>query len=121
MASSQELLTENFYRWEKRGRGWRVWHDAVELEPPFELFFHGYAQAQPAIDDARKPTFFSSLAAKITGRGAASSSNPDGSASYLYDTDQEEPEPEIFQDGSPLVEIQISLPPHLAVNKATAE
>lgn len=28
-------LTEQFYRWELRGRGWLIWPDSVQLEPPF--------------------------------------------------------------------------------------
>src|SRR5436309_6719786 len=63
-----ERLTEQFYSWEKRGRGWRVWPYAVELEPPFRPFFYHYVPRRPAFDDGRKPTFFSALADKILGK-----------------------------------------------------
>ena len=29
-----ERLTAQFYKWERRGRGWQVWEYPVELEPP---------------------------------------------------------------------------------------
>lgn len=39
-----EHLTANFYNWEKRGRGWQVWDFPVQVEPPFEPFFHATPQ-----------------------------------------------------------------------------
>src|SRR5207245_745704 len=63
----EEQLTQQFYVWEKRGRGWKLWDCPVELEPPFRPFFH-YLPATPVLDDARKPTFFSALADKILGK-----------------------------------------------------
>ena len=30
-------LTRDFYAWEQRGRGWQVWPEPVELEPPFDV------------------------------------------------------------------------------------
>ncbi len=33
-----ELLTQQFYDWEIRGRGWTVYDAPVELEPPFRPF-----------------------------------------------------------------------------------
>ncbi len=58
-----EQLTTNFYNWERLGRGWQVCEHHVELEPPYEPFFH-YLPLQtttPVIDDGRKQTFLSSL------------------------------------------------------------
>ena len=34
-----EQLTLQFYSWELKGRGWQVFDEAVDLEPPFEPFF----------------------------------------------------------------------------------
>lgn len=63
-----QSLTENFYAWEKRGRGWFLADYPVKLEPPFEPFFH-YAQRQsPSLDDSRKPTFLSSIAELLAGK-----------------------------------------------------
>ena len=60
-----EQLTGNFYRWEKRGRGWQFWLDVVDLEPVYEPFFYHQIPFQPAIDDGRRPTLLSSLAERI--------------------------------------------------------
>ena len=61
---SAEQLTTNFYVWEQRGRGWDLWESPVELEPPFEPFYHSYP-APYAIDDGRKPTMLSSFADSV--------------------------------------------------------
>src|SRR3989344_2748185 len=70
--SQQLLLTEQFYRWEKRGRGWEVWEVPVELEPPFQPFVFHYVPQAPVVDDARKPTFLSSLVDRFKGSSSTS-------------------------------------------------
>jgi len=106
-ATLTEQLTRDFYRWEKRGRGWQFWGDVVELEPPFEPFFYHYAPFQPAVDDGRRPTILSSLIERIKTRLT-------GSAEQQQDYDPslflEEPEPVLFEDNSTLHECTISLP-----------
>ena len=44
--TTEELISAQFYAWEKRGRGWHVWNCPVELEPPFEEF-QGYISRLP--------------------------------------------------------------------------
>lgn len=62
-----ELLTEQFYAWEKRGRGWQVWNYPVQLEPIFIPFFGHYLPSnQNQIDDGRKHTALSFIAEKVT-------------------------------------------------------
>ncbi len=61
---SAEQVTTNFYVWEQRGRGWDVWDSPVELEPPFEPFYHSYRSVY-AIDDGRKPTTLSTFADSV--------------------------------------------------------
>jgi hypothetical protein len=61
---TSEQLTTNFYVWEERGRGWDVWDFPVELEPPFEPFYHSFRREHVA-DDGRKPTALSSFADSI--------------------------------------------------------
>ncbi len=57
--SLMEQLTSNFYNWERLGRGWQIWKYPVELEPPFEYFYHRQTQGvQPQLDDGRKPGLF---------------------------------------------------------------
>ena len=35
LSDHARILTERFYDWELRGRGWQVWNYAVDIEPPF--------------------------------------------------------------------------------------
>lgn len=63
-ASLTEQITESFYAWELRGRGWQTADYRVVLEPPFRYcqLLPRYAQSQTTpIDDGRRPTFGSTL------------------------------------------------------------
>src|SRR5688572_17749771 len=117
MITPRESLTENFYLWEKRGRGWKVWEAPVDLEPTFVPFIHSYATPSAApIDDGRKPTRVGSWFSRLLGNS---------SDAYRVATNLEqysrEPEPEYCYDDSHLVEIQISLAPDRQITKQTAE
>src|ERR1035438_963518 len=68
MSRLDEQLSEQFHRWEQRGRGWQVFADPVSPEPPFRPFEGHYQPAAPAIDDGRRPTFLSSLVQKLSGK-----------------------------------------------------
>ncbi|HUR44740.1 MAG TPA: helix-turn-helix domain-containing protein [Candidatus Saccharimonadales bacterium] len=110
----QEKLTRQFYEWEMRGRGWKVFEHPVALEPPFRPFFGHYVPgpANPILDDGRKPTFLSSLVERFkTPRPAPLSTaieSPEPSPSYLED------------DAPPVVELQITLPPEMKITKEAA-
>src|SRR6476646_8863608 len=101
MPSVHELVSEQFYRWEQCGRGWRVFDRPIAPEPPFIPF--AYSLPKPAVDDGRRPTLFSSL---IQGLSRAVSSTPESPLSAL---DESEPEPQMLQR-NPLVELQVLLP-----------
>ena len=60
METRAELLTNAFYEWEIRGRGWILYDIPVELEPPFHPYFGAYRE-KPYVDDGRRPGFFQSL------------------------------------------------------------
>jgi len=116
-----EQLTHQFYAWERRGRGWKVWDEPVHLEPPFRPF-HFHALPPPPshrTDDARKSTFLSSLTDGLLGalRGGAPAEEPS--------TDQRlvewEPDPDPFDSNERLIEIQVTIPPDLTVSKDAAE
>jgi hypothetical protein len=53
--SRTELLSINFYEWEKRGRGWFVFDGPVELEPEFVPFFPFVFPTQ-AVDESYRPS-----------------------------------------------------------------
>lgn len=57
--SLPEFLTTQFYAWEQRGRGWKVFAEPVHLESEFIPFF-GHFPPQPTgqLDDGRRPIFF---------------------------------------------------------------
>lgn len=61
--SPAEIITESFYAWEVRGRGWELAPYPVALEPPFRPFFilPGLLAERTVIDDGKRPTFMSSL------------------------------------------------------------
>jgi hypothetical protein len=104
-SSARELLAQQFYNWEIRGRGWMVWPHPVELEPPFRPF-EGHVLPQNFFaDDGREATFFASLADRFRGLlGASTPEVPDDSA-------VEEPDAEALTDsGEEIIELQLSLP-----------
>src|ERR1041384_1276096 len=103
MSSLLESLTENFYRWEKRGRGGQGGSSPVELEPPFQPFYHQYVRARPPIDDAHKPTVFSSLAEKVIGRHLKTATIENWTADLML----AEAEPRYSQETFKLVHIKI--------------
>src|SRR5260221_13558456 len=95
------LLTRQFYEWEARGCGWWLWNYPVEIEPPFRPFFGHYLLPGPVYDDARKPTFLSSLADRIKeGFGLAAHA---GAVTPV--ADETEPEAECFEDFASVLEI----------------
>jgi len=104
MASIHDSISEQFYRWEKRGRGWQIWPHSVSPEPPFSPF-QGYRFPDgEVIDDGCKPTFLSSLVQRLSRSLATTPPTT---------TEQEPEEPEEEPDilsRSDLVELQVSLP-----------
>lgn len=106
-----EHLTANFYTWEKRGRGWQVWDFPVQVEPPFEPFFHSAPQGH-VIDDGRKPTVLSSIFGKLK-------SKPSHTENVLPPLTDIDPLP--FIDSSVIKEISLSLPPTHKISAETVE
>src|SRR5262245_26030769 len=111
MPTVHEQLTEQFYKWEQRGRGWAVFNEPVTPEPPF-LPFQGYYQPEPpAVDDARRPTILSSLFRKLTAPPEIPPIIPEAEG---------EPDP-ILLIRDELVEWQTSLPANLDIKKEAFE
>ena len=114
-SSAVEALTRQFYDWEKRGRGWKVFDRPVALEPPFRPFRGHFLPGIPgaAADDARKPTFLSNVVAGIfKGR-------PPGPETVMP-SDDEEPPPIYLEDRAALVEVEAVLPPDTKITKDAA-
>ncbi len=111
MSWVEEKLTEQFHRWETRGRGWQVYGEPVAPEPPFRPFLGHYLPPQPPIDDGRKPTALSSFWEGLTGGPKPPPVLP---------PEDEEPEPEPLTR-EPLVELQTLLPADLDIPREAFE
>src|ERR1700733_10069048 len=114
MSRIDEQLSDEFHRWELRGRGWQVYAEPVSPEPPFVPFSGHYLPAAPAIDDGRRPTLLSSLVQKLSGKLIEEREAP------ATPEPEDEPEPNaLVRD--PLVELQASLPDKLDVSREVFE
>jgi hypothetical protein len=110
MPSVHEQLSEQFYRWEARGRGWQIFDRPVNPEPPFQPFIGHYLTDSPVMDDGRRPTVFSSLFRKISQRQSPA----------IIAEVEEEPEPQSLVREK-LIELQTSLPADLDIGKEAFE
>lgn len=115
MGSTVEVLTAEFYAWERRGRGWLLWDRPVELEPPFRPFIVPKLTLPPEnFDDGRKPTFFS----KLTDRALS------GEWRSAEDTACEPPnesEPDAWYGHSEVSELLVAVPPDLDTARESCE
>src|ERR1035438_1740155 len=109
MPSVHEQLTEQFRKWEIRGRGWQVFPEPVSAEPPFVPFYGHYLPETPVIDDGRKPTLLSSFVRKLSQTLSTDRPVPPAIAEP-----EEEPEPDPLIRGS-MVELETSLPAKLDI------
>jgi hypothetical protein len=111
MATVHEQLSEQFYRWEQRGRGWQVYGEPVYPEPPFVPFDGHYLPNVPVVDDGRRPTFLSSLFRKVAA--------PPEPAPVIPEP-EEEPEPQSLIREK-LIELQTFLPADVDISKEAFE
>jgi len=102
-----EALTEQFYRWELRGRGWEVFPRAVQLEPPFRPFDGHYLPPALIEDDGRIESPGSQFAGTLSRFLGLAKPTPTPS----LPEEVEEPEIEPAGPAEGLVELQIALPP----------
>jgi hypothetical protein len=112
MPTAHEQFSEQFRRWELRGRGWQVFEEPVDPEPPFVPFHGHYLPETPVVDDGRRPTVLSSLFRKLT--------SPRPEAPPVISEPEEEPEPQSLVREK-LIEFQASLPDKLDISKEAFE
>src|ERR1039458_5483379 len=112
MPTAHEQFSEQFRRWELRGRGWRVFDGPVYPEPPFVPFHGHYLPETPVVDDGRRPTVLSSLFRRLT--------SPQPEAPPVIPEPEEEPEPQSLVREK-LIEFQASLPDKLDIPKEAFE
>lgn len=117
--TATDRLTAHFYEWERRGRGWEVWPEPVQLEPPFRPFVSHLPalRAESLPDDARRPTLGSRLAEGIRELfGPSEEKQPEPVL-----VEPEEPEPDFDPGPGPVTELQVSVPEGLDVSPEAAE
>src|SRR5665213_3901774 len=112
MPTAHEQFSEQFRRWELRGRGWQVFDEPVHPEPPFVPFHGHHLLETPAVDNGRRPTFLSSLYRKLT--------SPPPETPPVEPEPEEEPEPQSLVREE-LIEFQASLPDKLDIPKEAFE
>lgn len=57
--SAIELATQQFYNWERLGRGYKLYPYTIDLEPPFQPFQrHTYYNYPSGYDDGKSPSLF---------------------------------------------------------------
>ncbi len=104
-----QTLTEQFYNWEQRGRGWQVYARPVALEPPFRPFvFLPLIDSVPIQDDGRRPSLLERLLPSKPAPPSTPSLDPE---LVRYLTENPEPMP----DNAPrdCVELVLNLPSEL--------
>ena len=115
MSRLDEQLSERFHAWEHRGRGWHVFDEPVQPEPPFRPFHGNYLPAAPPLDDGRRPTALSSFVQKLSQK-----LSPKPPPIPVEPEPEAEPQPQpLIRD--PLVELQTSLPASLNIPKEAFE
>ncbi len=113
-------LLEAYRVWEQRGRGWRLWDFAVELEPPFRRMHQETKPVVIATDDARVRGGVSGFFRRNRPPGATSQHV---ASSHLPSTVVIVPaiKPRPFYRTSPLTEIQLVLPRDLDITNGVSE
>ncbi len=90
--SASDSLTNQFYSWELRGRGWLLYDEPIQLEPPFMPFIPYRPELKPFEDDGRKKTILGKLFSYLTPKkDILHESDDDYTAEeikpYLYESD----------------------------------
>jgi Type IV secretion-system coupling protein DNA-binding domain len=115
MSRVEDQLSEQFHRWELRGRGWTLYDEPIHPEPPFAPFDGHYLPSEPIPDDGRRATFLSSLVQRLS--SGLSTQKP---APPVIPEPEEEPEPiPLLRDT--LTEFVASLPDKLDVSRDSFE
>jgi len=115
MSRVEEQISEQFHRWELRGRGWQLYDEPVHPEPPFVPFDGHYLPSEPIPDDGRRPTFLSSLVQRLSSGLSTQKAIPP-----VIPEPEEEPEPiPLVRDT--LAEFVASLPDKLDVSRDSFE
>jgi len=117
-----QRLTADFYKWERRGRGWDVWENPVSLEPPFAPDSSHEEFVIRPVDDGRKPSFMGRIIngiRAIAGSQNAGDENNSADGEVTSETEREAPAGQADDCG--LKEIMVSLPSDQKITPDLAE
>ncbi len=114
MSWVDEKLTERFYEWELRGRGWQVFDFPILPEPPFREFEGHFLPPSEVADDGRRHTAVSHFVESL--RFGSTPKTPAAEAPQ----EPEERKPIPFERGE-IAEIAITLPPDAIVRREVFE
>jgi hypothetical protein len=103
-------LTEGFYAWEVRGRGWDVYDFPVALEPPFRPVWVARELAPGVIDDGRRPTPVSRIAEAIHRLFVPEKRSSDAARPVELCLEPAEPDPELAVCDVDYVEFTLAVP-----------
>ena len=115
--TAAELLTDQFYRWELRGRGWQLTDAPIELEPPFRPFEGHVLPRHFFPDDGIQQTRLSRFAGKVLDFLG----KPPELPARLEEDVIEEPEPQYLEIRDDLIELQVQLPKTYARSREVME
>jgi Type IV secretion-system coupling protein DNA-binding domain len=113
----EEAVTQSFYAWEMRGRGWTTAPYPVELEPPFRpclLLPSLVPDSGMRIDDGRRPTLGSRLVDGVRGLFVPPPAPPEP-------VEFEEQEPFPLQDRGAVTTLRIEVPEDVSHTEAFTE
>lgn len=114
-----ELLTEQFYAWERRGRGWQLWESPVELEPAYMPFeYQAVTLPAPDFDDGQRPTLASMFADKIKRLIVGPRHER---LREEYRTNEFDDEPTAADPTDALTEFRLSVPPKFITSREVTE
>ena len=111
MALVHEQLSEQFFRWEERGRGWQVYAEPVRPEPPFRPYYGNFLPFTQVPDSGLKPRIWNQLFSRLFEKPKPAPPPP---------PEETEPEPTLLVR-EPLVELQVLLPADLDIARESFE
>src|ERR1700730_1325380 len=114
MSWADEKLTERFYEWELRGRGWQLFDFPILLEPPFREFEGHFLPPSDVADDGSRHTAVSHFVESLRFGSQSKTTEAD----TLEEPEEREPVP--FERGD-VTEIAITLPPDAIVRREAFE
>ena len=105
-----QQLTSQFYKWEQKGRGWKFFQEAVDLEPHFHPFFFHFVQPPTSgyLDDGKRKNVLSRIGDLFRFNSEPyREPEPD---SYAQFEDDDEVQAHIFECNEPIITYGLTMP-----------